>query len=151
MAWYLYCNRTNGGGKKCIHVGVTWSPCCTVEKKSEKKILNKYIQLKFTLNYTYKLNSLNKIKLLLVNNNNNNTDSKQPARNSTTLLFRASPSTYESSQARGWKRAAAASLHHSHRERESKLHLPPTLQLTAMPDGWHIEQGQGSNPHPHRC
>ena len=32
MSRYLYCNRTKGG-KKCIHVRITWSPCCTVGKK----------------------------------------------------------------------------------------------------------------------
>ena len=31
MSRYLYRNRTKGG-TKCIHVSVTWSPCCTEEK-----------------------------------------------------------------------------------------------------------------------
>ena len=49
-------------------------------------------------------------------------------------LFRAAPSAYASSQARGRIGAAVADLHHSHRNSGSKLHLQPTLQLTAMPD-----------------
>jgi len=50
------------------------------------------------------------------------------------LLFRAKPAAYLSSQARGQIRAAAASLHQSHRNAGSELHLRPTSQLTAMPD-----------------
>ena len=38
LSRYLYCNRTKGEEKKkCIHVNVTWSPFCTVEKKIKKK------------------------------------------------------------------------------------------------------------------
>ena len=47
-------------------------------------------------------------------------------------LFRAAPSTYGSSQARGRIRAAAAGLCHSNSE--SELCLRPTPQLMAMPD-----------------
>ena len=43
---------------------------------------------------------------------------------------------YGSSQARGWIRAVAASLHHSHRNAGSELHLQPTPQLMAIPDLW---------------
>ena len=44
--------------------------------------------------------------------------------------FRAAPEAYGSSQARGWIRAAAVYLRHSHLE----LCLPPSPQLTATPD-----------------
>ena len=50
------------------------------------------------------------------------------------FLFMAAPAPYRSSQARGWIRAAAASLHHSHRNTGSKPYLQLMLQLTAMPD-----------------
>ena len=41
MSRYLHRNRTMGG-KKCIHVCVTWSPCCTAEKvnKNNNKKIN---------------------------------------------------------------------------------------------------------------
>ena len=45
------------------------------------------------------------------------------------LLFRAEPTTYGSSQARGRTGATAAPLHHSHNV-GSELTLWPTLQLT---------------------
>ena len=41
---------------------------------------------------------------------------------------------YGGSQARGEIRAAAASLHHSHSNVGSELHLQPMPQLMAMPD-----------------
>ena len=64
------------------------------------------------------------------------------------LLFRATLAAYGSSQkARGWIGAAAANLHHSNTE--SKPHLRPTPQLTAMPDPRPTLRGQGLNPHPH--
>ena len=44
------------------------------------------------------------------------------------------PVAYGSSQTRGWIRAIAASLHHSHNNLGSKLHVWPTPQLRAMPD-----------------
>ena len=50
------------------------------------------------------------------------------------LLFRAAPTVYGGSQARGWIRAVAASLHHSHTKAGSELSLWPTPQLTARPD-----------------
>ena len=56
---------------------------------------------------------------------------------------------YGSSQARGQIRAVAASLHHSHSNDRSKLHLQPPPELPAMLDPQPTEQGQGSNPHPH--
>ena len=50
------------------------------------------------------------------------------------FLFRATPMGYVSSQARGQVRAAAAGLHHSHRNTGSEPPLWPTSQLTATPD-----------------
>ena len=52
------------------------------------------------------------------------------------LLFRVTPVAYESSQARGSIRPAAAGLRQSHSNTESKLCLQPTPQLMAMPDPW---------------
>ena len=50
------------------------------------------------------------------------------------FLFRAAPAANGSSWAKGWIGAAAASLHHSHSNARSELHLWPTLQLAATPD-----------------
>ena len=50
------------------------------------------------------------------------------------MLFRAAPPAYERFQARGRIGAAAASLHHSHRNTGSKPCLRPTPQLTATQD-----------------
>ena len=50
------------------------------------------------------------------------------------LPFRAAPSAYGSSQARGQIGAIAASLHHSCSKARSELHLQSTLQLMAMLD-----------------
>ena len=50
------------------------------------------------------------------------------------FFYRATPSAYGSSQARGWIGAAAAGLCHSHNNTRSELHLWPVLQLVAMPD-----------------
>jgi len=47
---------------------------------------------------------------------------------------RAAPTAYGGSQARGLIGAVADSLHQSHSNAGSKLHLRPTPQLTAMPD-----------------
>ena len=44
------------------------------------------------------------------------------------------PETYGSSQARGLIGAVATSLHHSHSNAGSRLHLRPTPQLRATPD-----------------
>ena len=49
-------------------------------------------------------------------------------------LFRAAPMACGVSQARGRIGATAAGLHHSHSNTRSKPPLPPTPQLTAMPD-----------------
>ena len=49
-------------------------------------------------------------------------------------LFKAAPMAYLGSQAGGQIRAAAAGLHHSHRNVGSKPHLRPTPQLKATPD-----------------
>ena len=50
------------------------------------------------------------------------------------LLFRAEPVAHGISQVMAGIGAAAASLHYSHNNAVSKLHLGPTPQLTAMPD-----------------
>ena len=42
------------------------------------------------------------------------------------LLFRAAPTAYESSQARGQNGATAAGLHHSHNKAGSEPCLQPT-------------------------
>ena len=49
-------------------------------------------------------------------------------------LSRATPAAYGSSQTRGPIRALAASLHHSHSNAGSELHLWPTPPFMAMPD-----------------
>ena len=49
-------------------------------------------------------------------------------------LFRAIPAAYGGSQGRGQIGAVAAGLHHSHSNEGSELRLPPTPQLTVMPD-----------------
>ena len=49
-------------------------------------------------------------------------------------IFRATPTAYGSSQARGRIGATAAGLHHSHSNSESEPRLRPTSQLTAMSD-----------------
>ena len=49
-------------------------------------------------------------------------------------LFRAAPTAYGSSQARGPIRAVAASLHHRHNNARSEPHLQPTPQLKATLD-----------------
>ena len=48
------------------------------------------------------------------------------------FLFGASPVAYGSFQARGQLGTTAASLHHSHSNTRSELHLQPMLQLVAM-------------------
>ena len=64
------------------------------------------------------------------------------------LLFRAAPTAYGRSQARGQIGATAVSLCHSHGNAGSEPHLWPP-QLMAMPDRWPTEQGLGSNPYLH--
>ena len=49
-------------------------------------------------------------------------------------LWGATPAAYGSSQGRGRMGAAAASLHHSHSNARTKLHLQPTPQLTVRLD-----------------
>ena len=63
-------------------------------------------------------------------------------------FFKAAFEAYGSSQARGQIGATASGLCHSSMESEPRLQ--PTPQLTSMLDPWSTEQGQGSNPHPHR-
>ena len=50
------------------------------------------------------------------------------------LLFRAKPLAYEGSQARGWIRAVAAGLCHSHSNTRSEPCLQPTPQLMTTLD-----------------
>ena len=50
------------------------------------------------------------------------------------FFFKATPTAYGSSQAKGLIRAGAAGLCHSHSNVGSEPCLPPTPQLTAMPD-----------------
>ena len=64
-------------------------------------------------------------------------------------FFRATPVAHGGSQARGWIRAAAASLHHSHSNVGSQPCLRLTPGLTARPDPSPTEQGQGLNSSPH--
>ena len=64
------------------------------------------------------------------------------------LPFRAALEAYRSSQARGWIRAAATGLHHSH-SNNTRSEPRPIPQLTTMPDPQPTEQSQGSNPRPH--
>ena len=66
-------------------------------------------------------------------------------------LFMADPVAYGGSQARGPIRAIVAGLRHSHSHTASELHLRPTPQLTATPDPYPTERGQGANLRPHGC
>ena len=65
------------------------------------------------------------------------------------FLFRTTLGAYGNCWARDQIWAATASLHHSHSNTRSKLHLWPMLQLGATPDPQPTEWGQGSNLHPH--
>ena len=62
-------------------------------------------------------------------------------------FFRAVPTAYGGSQARGQIEVTAASLHHSNAR--SELHLQPTPQHMAMPDPLPTERSQESNLQPH--
>ena len=62
-------------------------------------------------------------------------------------IFRAAPTAYGGSQARGPIRAICQ----SHSNARSELHVWPTPQLTATPDPEPTEQSQGLNPHPRGC
>ena len=59
------------------------------------------------------------------------------------VFSRAAPVAYGGTQARGLIGAAAASLHHSHSNMGSELHLQSAPQLMATPDPQPTEQGQG--------
>ena len=61
------------------------------------------------------------------------------------LLFRAGGMAYGSSQAMGQIGASAASLGQSHSNAGSDSYLQPTSQLTATPDPYPTDQGQGLN------
>ena len=66
-------------------------------------------------------------------------------------LFRAAPTAYGCSQARGWIGAVAVSPPHSHSNMGSEPPLRPTPQLMAMPDPYHWVRS-GVKPtlrHPH--
>ena len=65
------------------------------------------------------------------------------------FVFRATPTTYGGSQARGPSRATAAGLHHSLSNARSEPHLQPIPQLTATMDPLPTDRGQESNPQPH--
>ena len=65
------------------------------------------------------------------------------------FFFRPAPEAYGSSQAKGWIRATAVHLHHSHSNARSKPGLWPTPQVMAMLDPWPTEWGQELNLHPH--
>ena len=65
------------------------------------------------------------------------------------FLFRATPVTYRSSQAKGRMRAAAAGLCHSHSNARLELCMQPAHSSWQH---WIFnpnEQDQGSNLHPH--
>ena len=62
---------------------------------------------------------------------------------------RAASAAYGGSQARGRIGAVASSLRQSHSNLGSEPRLQPTPQLTATPDPYPVEQGQGPNPQPH--
>ena len=64
-------------------------------------------------------------------------------------LSRDAPVAHGSSQARGWIRAAAAGLRHSHSNAGSELGLWPTQQLMAMPDHLThcVRPGTEQSPH----
>ena len=64
-------------------------------------------------------------------------------------LFRATPTAYGGSQARGLIGAVAASLRQSQSNAGSEPRLRPTPQHTATPNPQPTEQGQGSNPQSH--
>ena len=59
------------------------------------------------------------------------------------FLFRAAPTAYGSSQARGPIGAAAAGLCHSHSHPRSEPCLRPTPQLTAPPDLHPLSEARG--------
>ena len=58
---------------------------------------------------------------------------------------------YGGSQAKGQIGAVAAGLHHSHSNAASEPCLRPTTQLTATPDPYPTEEGQGSNLRLYGC
>lgn len=66
------------------------------------------------------------------------------------LGLRAAPAADGNSQARRQIRAVATGRHHSHSQAGYQPRLGPLPQLTAMRDSSPTEQGQGSNPCPHR-
>ena len=65
------------------------------------------------------------------------------------LFFRATPVAYGSSKARGLIELQLSAYNTAATMQDPSHSLRPTPQLTAMPDPWTTERGQGSNPHPH--
>ena len=63
-------------------------------------------------------------------------------------LFRAAPTAYDGSLARGCFGAVAADLHHSHSNAGSEPCLQPTPQLRETLDPQPTEQCQGLNQRP---
>ena len=64
------------------------------------------------------------------------------------FIFGPHPPPMEVTTLGGRIRFTAAALHHSHSHVGSELHLRPTPQLTAIPDPYPTERGQGSNLRP---
>ena len=64
-------------------------------------------------------------------------------------LFRAAPTAYGGSQARGPIGAITAALHHNHSNAGSEPYPKATPQLTATPDPQPTGPGQGLNLQPH--
>ena len=65
-------------------------------------------------------------------------------------FFRASPTAYGHSQAKGWLGAAAASLHHSHSNAGSELHLHDlrhSSRQCQVPNP--LSEARDQNPYPH--
>ena len=67
------------------------------------------------------------------------------------FFFRAAPTAYGVSQARGQIRTVATGLQHSHSNTRLKMRLRPTPQLTATPEPLPSEQRQGLYLHIHGC
>ena len=65
------------------------------------------------------------------------------------FLFGATPAACGGSQAGGLIGAVGAGLRRGHSGAGSEPRLRPAPQLTATPDRWPTEQGQGPSPQPH--
>ena len=69
----------------------------------------------------------------------------------TFCIFRAVPTAYGGSQARGQVRATAGDPCHSHSNSGSEPRLQPIPQLSGHAGSLTTEQGQGSDLRPHGC